>query len=75
MNSVLISALPSLISLHEEYVKSGADLITTFTFRTNPTCCEEESKSSELVRIAVSAARKAAKIRQGVSVLGSNGPA
>jgi len=45
MNSILTENPPALQELHKEYCRSGADIITTCTFRTN--------SSPELAEIAV----------------------
>lgn len=64
----------SIISVHEGYIKSGADIITTNTFRTNPAAIGDIKRSKEEVNIAVSLAKTAAA-RQSVYIAGSNAPA
>lgn len=63
--------------IHSDYIKAGADIITTNTFRTNPAAVKESgsSNSSEkLVKSAIDLARSAA---DGLPVIiaGSNAPA
>ena len=36
MNQILVKNPNFIINLHEKYIKCGADIITSFTFRTNP---------------------------------------
>lgn len=65
MNKVLIQDPTFIKNLHLDYIKSGADIITTFTFRTNPYALklhdQEHHKSEEMVKIAVEACLEAKK--------------
>jgi len=65
-----------IIQIHEEYIKAGADIITTNTFRTNPSAIQNNgiSDSSSYVRQAVKLAHQAAKDKK-VLIAGSNPPA
>jgi homocysteine S-methyltransferase len=71
-----------VIELHQQYIDSGVDIITTNTFRTNPAANDEYSMRenkyySELqnfVEKSVDLARKAAK-GTPVLIAGSNAPA
>lgn len=68
---------PELIrNIHIEYINSGADIITTNTFRTNPSVLLGSIyKSEELVKDAVRLASEAASIKPGILIAGSNAPA
>lgn len=75
MNQVLIDNSKAVQDIHEEYCKSGADIITTFTFRTNARCYSREERRI-FVRTAVTAAFEARKtLSKKLLVYGSNGPA
>jgi homocysteine S-methyltransferase len=65
-----------IISVHDSYIKSGADIITTNTFRTNPSSLSEAgiSNAAPYVKQAVNLAKEAAKMKQ-VYIAGSNAPA
>ncbi len=63
--------------IHREYIDSGADIITTNTFRTNPASVKLSGHSisvDELVRISVNLAIEAREDRN-VIIAGSNAPA
>jgi S-methylmethionine-dependent homocysteine/selenocysteine methylase len=65
-----------VLSIHKSYIKAGADIITTNTFRTNPVAVNSQNKFkfSKLVKTAVQLAKYAAK-DQNVLIAGSNAPA
>lgn len=66
-----------VLSIHEKYIKAGADIITTNTFRTNPYSVEISGKrftSEQLVKESVGLAINAAE-RYPVYIAGSNAPA
>ncbi|OGU56133.1 MAG: hypothetical protein A2315_15585 [Ignavibacteria bacterium RIFOXYB2_FULL_35_12] len=62
--------------IHLSYIKAGADIITTNTFRTNPVAVNSQSKIKfeKLVKASVQLAKDAAK-GQNVLIAGSNAPA
>jgi homocysteine S-methyltransferase len=72
----------TVIELHKQYINAGANIITTNTFRTNPTAIEKYSSrashyNNELqnfVQISVDLARKATN-GTPVLIAGSNPPA
>ncbi len=72
---------PQLIkSIHTDYIDSGADIIRTNTFRTNPYACEQHRTQFDykhLVKIAVEAAKNAIDFseRANLFIAGSNAPA
>ena len=63
MNRVLTVDPTYVQHLHEEYIEAGADIITTFTFRTCPYSLKindpDQNSSSDLVKIAVECSKKA----------------
>lgn len=63
MNEALIDHPEFIQDLHLKYINAGADIITTFTFRTNPYSLKlydkEQHPSKELVRIAVNLCKEA----------------
>jgi homocysteine S-methyltransferase len=66
-----------IIQIHREYIDTGADIITTNTFRTNPAALNKSGlslSSLEYVKQAVSLATQAADGTK-VLVAGSNAPA
>lgn len=68
---------PELIyEIHNEYISAGADIITTNTFRTNPSAAREHPgiNLKKLVKKSVSIALQAAEGKP-VLVAGSNAPA
>ncbi|NWF89686.1 MAG: homocysteine S-methyltransferase family protein [Ignavibacteriaceae bacterium] len=68
---------PNLVlSIHKSYIKAGADIITTNTFRTNPVAVKTQSKINfkEFVLESVKLAKNAAK-GNNVIIAGSNAPA
>lgn len=62
--------------IHLSYIKAGADIITTNTFRTNPIAVYSQSKIKfeRIVKTSVQLARDAAK-DHNVLIAGSNAPA
>jgi len=65
-----------VLTIHQEYIKAGADIITTNTFRTNPVALRDNDMLSSryLVKNAVSIAKEAAD-NYRVFIAGSNAPA
>lgn len=65
-----------VIDIHQSYLKAGADIITTNTFRTNPSAVSGQTKYDfkKLVKASVRLAKQAAK-NYNVLVAGSNAPA
>ncbi len=63
-------------SIHKKYIEAGADIITTNTFRTNPTALKEfpKLKSEKLVKAGVGLSLKA-KNKLPILIAGSNAPA
>jgi S-methylmethionine-dependent homocysteine/selenocysteine methylase len=76
MTDVNLNSPERIISIYREYIKSGADIITTNTFRTNPVAQRDSEKvnSQSLVKSAVQIATKA-KNGSSVLIAGSNAPA
>lgn len=67
-----------LEEVHKEYVESGSDIITTNTFRTNPSAVKNSGLNinfRELVKLNVSAAKKAIARDKKIFIAGSNAPA
>jgi len=68
---------PELVfKIHQSYIKAGADIITTNTFRTNPVAVNFQSKINfeHFVKASVQIAKEAAK-GYNVMIAGSNAPA
>jgi homocysteine S-methyltransferase len=65
-----------IIKLHKAYIKAGADIITTNTFRTNPTAIKLSGRrySDRYVKNAVKLAKKAV-LDNSILIAGSNAPA
>ncbi len=65
-----------IIKIHREYIKAGADIITTNTFRTNPSALEKFgiSDPAPLVKEAVDLSMKAVG-NLDIYIAGSNAPA
>ena len=62
----------TIVSIHSEYIKAGADIITTNTFRTNPVAFDNDIyRSKEEVKLAVSLAKSITT----TLIAGSNAPA
>ena len=66
----------TILSIHQEYINAGADIITTNTFRTNPVALRniDNLSSRYLVKNAVAIAKEAAD-NYRVFIAGSNAPA
>ncbi len=75
----LIQNPGAVLQIHKDYVLSGADIITTNTFRTNPYAIELANSnytSKELVKIAVDLAKKSIlQADKNILIAGSNAPA
>ncbi|QQS37899.1 MAG: homocysteine S-methyltransferase family protein [Ignavibacteriales bacterium] len=71
-----IISSPEVLKIHKAYIKAGADIITTNTFRTNPSTLEKSgiSKKENYIRTAVDLAKEASENRN-VLIAGSNPPA
>ncbi len=65
-----------VLKIHQDYIEAGADIITTNTFRTNPSALSEfsENKQIELLKAAMELAQEA-KDGHSVYIAGSNAPA
>lgn len=65
-----------VFNIHKSYIESGADIITTNTFRTNPAAIasQRKIKFKSIVKSAVQIAIEASK-SQNVLLAGSNAPA
>jgi len=66
----------AVIKIHKDYIKAGAYIITTNTFRTNPVAIEKEGIEdfARYVKNAVNIAKKAIE-NKSVLIAGSNAPA
>ena len=65
----------TIVSIHSEYIKAGADIITSNTFRTNPVALNNDcQRSKEEVKRAIELA-KSAKSDSATLIAGSNAPA
>ena len=65
-----------VIALHKEYIDSGADIITTNTFRTNPAVYKQSNinlSSEEFVRKSIQLAIEARNEKE-IIIAGSNAP-
>lgn len=72
-----LSNAEKVIDVHKKYIEAGADIITTNTFRTNPTAFGKANLSlsnSELVKSSVQLALEA-KADSETIIAGSNAPA
>ena len=75
MTSINQSNPEVIIQIHKEYIGAGADIITTNTFRTNPTSINGTKKDvKSYVKQAVHLAIEASK-DHNVYIAGSNAPA
>ena len=65
-----------IIGIHQEYIKAGADIITTNTFRTNPSAMESAGISdiAKFVKEAVVLAKQSISDKQ-ILIAGCNPPA
>jgi homocysteine S-methyltransferase len=66
-----------VLELHEEYIKNGAEIITTNTFRTNPTAVFNSHENIFIDELVNKSVRLAIYARQDKEILiaGSNAPA
>ncbi len=66
----------AVIQIHKEYIEAGADIITTNTFRTNPSSFNKSglSYNSSYVARAVRLAKETIT-GKNISIAGSNAPA
>jgi len=67
----------NVVELHKSYIEAGADIITTNTFRTNPTVFKKANlkiSNKEFVHQSVSLAKEAAASKD-IIIAGSNPPA
>ena len=77
MSLTNITQPDEVVKIHKAYVKAGADIITTNTFRTNPVSIKRSNvkiKSSEFVKISVVLAQEAIGDKKLI-IAGSNAPA
>jgi len=77
MSKINLTAPEKITALHEKYIKAGADIITTNTFRTNPVSVQASSTritSKNLVEKSVALAKKACG-SETVIIAGANPPA
>ena len=67
----------AVVKVHQAYIKAGADIITTNTFRTNSSFVNKQSRftQKELVKAAVANAFDASKSGERILIAGSNPPA
>lgn len=63
-----------VIDIHKKYIEAGADIITTNTFRTNPSSVQDNANINELVKKSVALAREVVS-GYPVFIAGSNAPA
>lgn len=73
-----ISDPEQVINLHKEYLSSGAEIITTNTFRTNPIAFHKANlkiSNSEFVHRSVELAKIASEGRENIFIAASNPPA
>ena len=64
-----------VFSLHKKYIRAGADIITTNTFRTNPAAVNRSDlDQTQLVKKGVLLAKSAGE-KYNVLIAGSNPPA
>jgi S-methylmethionine-dependent homocysteine/selenocysteine methylase len=73
-----IVAPEKVIELHREYINAGADIISTNTFRTNPSLVKNVSlniSNSEFVKQSVELAFEAKSGTNNIFIAGSNPPA
>ena len=74
--NIIFANPEAVIKIHSEYIESGADIITTNTFRTNPATLETAGLKDykNYVRQAVLLAQEAST-NHNVQIAGSNAPA
>lgn len=79
MDFLLNIQKPELVTeLHNEYIKAGADIITSNTFRTSPAALKEAYSglnSENLVKAAIDAIKRADLYSDDIFIAGSNSPA
>jgi len=73
MTNVLDKSPETILSLHKEYIKAGADIITTHTFRSNPAAIGEKESTLWVIR-AINLAKEAVENSRTI-IAGSNPPA
>ena len=77
MSSANLTKPDEVVKTHKAYIKAGADIITTNTFRTNPVSVKRSNlkiKSPEFVRKSVELAKSASEGKK-LLLAGSNPPA
>jgi homocysteine S-methyltransferase len=77
-SSIVNISNPAVVqNLHLEYIKAGADIITTNTFRTNPSAVRRSKENLELKDFVEKSVESALKARNdhNVYIAGSNPPA
>ncbi len=75
MTNVNKESPETIVSIHSEYINSGADIITTNSFRTNPAAFDFDIlRSKEEVKLAVDLA-KSTKSDMAILIAGANAPA
>jgi S-methylmethionine-dependent homocysteine/selenocysteine methylase len=77
--NALITSPAAVGKLHEDYIRAGADIITTATFRTTRRMFNRAGlpdRSAELTKLAVSLAKDAREVQhhRGILIGGSMGP-
>lgn len=72
-----LSNSEKVIDVHKKYIEAGADIITTNTFRTNPTAFEKADLSIDNFDLVKSSVKLAldARGKNNVIIAGSNAPA
>jgi S-methylmethionine-dependent homocysteine/selenocysteine methylase len=67
----------AVFHIHEEYIKAGADIITTNTFRTNPAAVKRSGLKYDYKKMVLAGVQIAKEASKGKNVLvaGSNPPA
>jgi len=75
--NALINFPEEVLNIHLEYLKAGADIITTNTFRTNPFAFESVGRNDFHLYVdkAVTICKNAAKNFNDIIIAGSNPPA
>jgi len=76
MTKLITTNPEEIIKVHKEYIEAGADIITTNTFRTNPSAFESSGSSYQYkyVKQAVDLAESSIADRE-ILIAGSNAPA
>lgn len=73
MTDVIYTSPESILKLHKDYIKAGADIITTNTFRSNPAAIGNE-ESRLIAKKAINLAKEASR-NTLTMIAGSNPPA